>query len=82
MKRDFKPYKLSVSIQVEVDLNELLDGLKLHTTIAEIKKNIGMYLRAGVKQYKFVPGEDITIPDEGQIAGNLHEWDIVSYGEE
>lgn len=82
MKKHLRPYKLIVNIPVEVDLNELLDGHLLNTSIAEIKKNIGMYLRDEMKSSKVVPGEQLSIPDEGQIVGNLHEWDLVSYGEE
>lgn len=80
--KQLKPYKLIVSIPVEIDLNELLKGHKLNTTISKIKKNIGMYLRDEMKSYSCVPGEEIPIPDEGQIVGNLHEWDLVSYDDE
>ena len=77
-----KPYKMTVSIPVEIDLNELLEGLKLNTTISEIKKNIGAYIRGEMKSYSCVPGEEITIPDGEQITENLQTWDLTTYDDE
>jgi hypothetical protein len=77
--KNIKPYRLIVSIPVEIDLNELLAGYKLNTTIAEIKKNIGKYIRDEMKSYSGVPGEEIPIPAGEAIIGNLQEWDLTSY---
>ncbi len=79
MKKSLKPLVVTVSFKVEVDINEVIEGSKVNTTIEEIRKNIGAYLRQEIAYNKLTPGEELYIPDSGTIAGNLHEWDMLSY---
>lgn len=81
MKKSLKPLTVTVSFKVEIDINEILEGVKVHTTIEEIRKNIGAYLREEIAFNKLTPGEELTVPDIGAIAGNLHEWDFLTYEE-
>ncbi len=76
--KKIKPLIVTVSFKVEVDMNELLNGLKINTNISEIKKNVGMFLRQAVDNSNRTPGENVLFPDLDGIAANLHEWDMVS----
>jgi hypothetical protein len=79
MRKTLKHLTVTVSFKIEVDINELLEGVKVNTTIEEIRKNVGGYLRQNIAYNKLTPGEELCIPDNGDIAGNLHEWDLLSY---
>lgn len=79
MKKVLKNLTVTVSFKIEVDINDVIEGSKVNTTIEEIRKNIGAYLRQNIAYNKLTPGEELSIPDNGDIAGNLHEWDMLSY---
>jgi hypothetical protein len=76
-----KPLTVTVSFQIEVDLNEVLEGQIVNSTIKEVRRNVGMFLRDKIAENKLTPGEELYLPDNGDIIGSLHEWDLVSYGD-
>jgi hypothetical protein len=78
MKKLLQPQRVIVSVEVEIDLNDLLDGYIINVPIPEIKKNIREYVMDEMKSSKKVPGDEITVTDPGAIVRNLHEWDLIS----
>lgn len=78
MANQFKPFRLTVNIPVDVDLDAVLEGYKLNSSIRDIRRNIGQFMREKMKGEVLVPGDEVQIPEDWEIVGSLSECDLVS----
>ena len=77
--KPLKPLVLTVSFKIEVDMNELLEGYRVNTSIGEARKNVTMFLKEEIaNRDNQEPGNEFLIPDSSSIVSNLQEWDIVT----
>ncbi len=82
-KKRLAPLRVVIQVPVEIDMNEVLAGMKTNTDMRRIRQSVGAYLRNTLGD-PLTPGDTINIPEVFEIIMDLKTYDLIStdYGDE